>query len=186
MTLDEYEALRAGAKMLECDAYGDKVLRLANGNILKLFRRKRLLSSSAWKPYAQRFADNCEALKRLGIPVPEVISVRRVPAISRDIVLYAPLPGNTLRELRRSCLPPGEENKLKQQFIQFVSRLHDKGIYFRSLHLGNVVLTPDGTLGLIDVADLKIYRRPLNDWLRGRNTRRIKTIQEDMDFLVQD
>ena len=41
-----YEALREGAHVLEADGSGDKVLRLADGRMLKLFRRKRLLSSA--------------------------------------------------------------------------------------------------------------------------------------------
>jgi hypothetical protein len=55
---DDYLAMRAGATVLEADGFGDKVLRLADGTMLKLFRRKRLFSSAAWYPYAQRFADN--------------------------------------------------------------------------------------------------------------------------------
>jgi phage gp46-like protein len=55
---DAYLALRADATVLERDLHGDKVLQLADGSYLKLFRRKRLISSAAWYPYAQRFADN--------------------------------------------------------------------------------------------------------------------------------
>ncbi|MGH8426151.1 MAG: toluene tolerance protein, partial [Pseudomonas fluorescens] len=47
-----YLALREGAQVLEADGSGDKVLRLTDGSILKLFRRKRLLTSAAWYPYA--------------------------------------------------------------------------------------------------------------------------------------
>lgn len=63
-----YLALREGAQVLEADGSGDKVLRLTDGSILKLFRRKRLLSSAAWYPYAKRFADNCDALRERHIP----------------------------------------------------------------------------------------------------------------------
>lgn len=45
-----YEALRKGAHVLEADGSGDKVLRLADGRMLKLFRRKRLLSSALFSP----------------------------------------------------------------------------------------------------------------------------------------
>ena len=43
----DFLALKAGAEILEEDAYGEKVLRLADGTLLKLFRRKRLISSAA-------------------------------------------------------------------------------------------------------------------------------------------
>lgn len=183
LSLDEYQALRAGADVLERDAHGDKVLRLKNGNIFKMFRRKRLISSAAWKSYAQRFADNCAALKKLGIPVPEMISVLKVPPIQRDAVLYVPIPGRTIREIRRSGLSASEDEALKKNFQAFVDRLHALGIYFRSLHLGNIVLTPSGELGLIDVADVKIYRPPLNAWLKARNLKRIATLEEDKAFV---
>ena len=47
-----YMVLREGAEVLEVDHCGEKVLRLRDGNILKLFRRKRLISSALWYPYA--------------------------------------------------------------------------------------------------------------------------------------
>ena len=61
LDLSAYESLRAGATVLEADKHGDKVLRLPDGNFVKLFRRKRLISSAALYPYAQRFADNARA-----------------------------------------------------------------------------------------------------------------------------
>jgi RIO-like serine/threonine protein kinase len=47
--------------------------------------------------------------------------------------------------------------------------LHGAGIYFRSLHLGNIVVTPDNEMGLIDVADMRFLRAPLNAELARRN-----------------
>ncbi|MCF5632082.1 toluene tolerance protein, partial [Pseudomonas syringae] len=94
-----YLDLREGAEVLESDRNGDKVLRLSNGTMLKLFRRKRLLSSAIWAPYAQRFADNCQALHARGIDCPKVLQVYRIPGIERDAVHYDPLPGHTLRQL---------------------------------------------------------------------------------------
>ena len=84
----DFLALKAGAEILEEDAYGEKVLRLADGTLLKLFRRKRLISSAALYPYAQRFVDNAEALAQKGIRVPRVISVSRVPSVKRDAVQH--------------------------------------------------------------------------------------------------
>ena len=168
----EFLALKAGAEVLEQDAHGEKVLRLTNGSLIKLFRRKRLVSSTAWYPYAQRFADNAEALAQRGIPVPRVIDIWRIPSIKRDAVHYHPLEGVTLRSLNRP-----ESNidltALKKRFTDFIIHLHRLGIYFRSLHLGNVILTPSGELGLIDFSDLRIYRTPLPTFMRRRNIRRM-------------
>lgn len=102
-TLDHslYLNLREGADVLEADGKGDKVLRLADGSMLKLFRRKRLLTSALWAPYAQRFADNCQALRERAIECPRVRQVYRIPSVERDAVHYDPL----LARPYASCSP---------------------------------------------------------------------------------
>ncbi len=147
-----YLALREGAQVLEADGTGDKVLRLGDGSMLKLFRRKRLITSAAWYPYAKRFADNCRTLAERGIPCPRVRQVYRIAEIARDAVHYDPLPGQTLRQLLED---PLSDDRRRAQLGAFIAQLHEKGVYFRSAHLGNVVLTPEGELGLIDIADLR-------------------------------
>lgn len=178
--------MREGAEVLEVDHHGEKVLRLADGSILKLFRRRRIVSSAALYPYARRFANNAAALARIGVPVPHVIDVLRIPSAERDAVRYAPLPGKTLRDLLRSGLPAAHETALKTAFTRFVIDLHDRGVYFRSLHLGNVVCTPDGQLGLIDFADLRIHPWSLGRYLRARNMRRMQGLPEECGWLDLD
>lgn len=178
-----YLALREGAQVLEADGSGDKVLRLRDGSMLKLFRRKRLISSAVWYPYARRFADNCKTLAERAIPCPRVREVYRIPEIARDAVHYDPLPGNTLRQLLDD---PNSGDALRHQLGLFIARLHDKGIYFRSAHLGNVVLTPEGELGLIDIADMRTYRRPLRKTQRLRNFKHMLRYKEDRDWLLGD
>lgn len=179
----DYRTLRRHAEVLEADAFGDKVLRLGDGRFLKLFRRKRLLSSAAWYPYAQRFADNALALSAKGIPCPRVEGVFRIPSIERDAVLYHPLAGQTLRDWGHAHADTLPHAALHRRFNEFVAHLHQQGIYFRSLHLGNVVLTPEGRLGLIDIADLRFYRGPLGKLLRRRNLRRIHDNPIERDWL---
>ncbi|MGY4492047.1 lipopolysaccharide kinase InaA family protein [Pseudomonas sp. TE3610] len=175
-----YLALREGAKVLEADGSGDKVLLLADGRFLKLFRRKRLFTSAALFPYAQRFASNTQRLLERGIPCPHVLNVYRIPSIERDGVYYEPLAGDTLRQLMAD---PAKAQALRTQFGAFVARLHDQGVYFRSLHLGNVVLTPHGTLGLIDIADLRCYRRSLSASKRLRNFQHMLRYKADLQWL---
>ena len=182
----EYLALKEGAKVLEADHFGDKVLRLADGTILKLFRRKRLLSSATIYPYARRFVANAKALAKRGVPVPHILRIARIPSISRDAVHYAPLAGTTLRELAQAGLDPAREAALKAVFTRFVIDLHDSGVYFRSLHIGNVVCTPEGKLGLIDFSDLRIHPWPLGRYSRVRNMRRMAGITEEADWLDLD
>lgn len=177
----EYLRLRENGKVIEQDGHGDKVIILPNGTFLKLFRRKRLISSAVLWPYAQRFADNAVKLKALGIPSPEIISVYRVPAIERDAVHYHPLPGLTLRQLYEGQAEYSPD--LRNRFFDFVERLHNLGVYFRSIHLGNVILTPHDELGLIDISDMKVYGKSLRPALRKRNYAHIKKSQADWEWL---
>lgn len=178
---DRYRHLREGAQVIEADSHGEKVLRLADGNYIKLFRRKRLISSALLWPYAQRFANNARRLEQLGVPCPKTIAVYRMAALHRDLVHYKPLPGLTLRQLRDG---QGEAPAdLLEQLALFIAQLHRSGVYFRSLHLGNVVLTPQGSLGLIDIADLNFQRWPLWRSQRLRNFRHMLRDERDLAWL---
>lgn len=167
MTETEYQGLRQHAKLLTADGHGDKVLELNSGKILKLFRRKRKISSAAWSPYTGRFAANVALLERLGITTVTNVEEFDIPGIERTAVSYTPLAGQTLREIQEA--EGSYSPELIGMFGAFVARLHSQGVFFRSLHLGNVVLTPRHEMGLIDVADLRGYRRPLSLMLRLRN-----------------
>ena len=115
--------------------------------------------------------------------MPRVIAVARIPSVKRDAVHYHPLEGTTLRSLLRGGLDPETEARLKKLFTGFVIRLHALGIYFRSLHLGNVVCTPEGRLGLIDFSDLRIHPWALGRYLRARNMRRMMGMAEERDWV---
>ena len=183
---DAWLTLRKDAAPVERDGFGDKVLLCPDGTYIKLFRRKRLLSSAAWSPYAQRFADNAAALQQRGIPCPRVIDVFRIPEIERDAVHYHPLPGDTLRDLLKGELNDLERGWLREAFNRFVRRLHDLGIYFRSLHLGNVVMLPSGDLGLIDISDIRVHRGPLSMFWRKRNLKRMEGMPDQRAWLDHD
>lgn len=179
---EQFLLLRDMAEVLEADHHGEKVLRLADGNILKLFRRKRLLSSAAVYPYAQRFADNTRALECRSILCPKILNVFRIAQIQRDAVHYAPLPGITLRQIDDE---PTRSN-LRPLLGEFIAQLHAKGVFFRSLHLGNIVLTPEGQLGLIDIADLRTQRSALGKFKRMRNFQHVLRDPRDQEWLLVD
>lgn len=177
-----YLALREGARVIEADGSGDKVLILADGSMLKFFRRKRLISSALVFPYAKRFARNAQALRQRHIPCPEVLAVYRVPSIMRDAVHYQPLPGQTVRQLFSDSSTPG----LRKELGAFIAGLHAKGVYFRSLHLGNVVVTPEQHIGLIDIADMTCQRRALSTSKRLRNFQHMLRYTQDVQWLAAD
>src|SRR5690606_3229461 len=98
--------LTEGGRTLAHDTHGAKVIETKDGQIVKLFRTKRLLSAAQWNPYAKRFARNALLLSKLGFPTIQVLAVYRVREIRRDIVLYRRLDGETLRDLL--CDNPAE------------------------------------------------------------------------------
>lgn len=178
---EQFSALRRHAEVIEADRYGEKVLKLADGSFLKLFRRKRLLSSATLVSHARRFASNTRDLKRRHIACPEIIDIYRIPNIERTAVHYWPLPGNTLRQLL--ALPCETHSKLAHNLGTLIAELHNKGVYFRSLHLGNVVQGEDDQLGLIDISDMVCSSAPLGRLKRLRNFQHLFRYERDVDKL---
>ncbi len=168
LNASQYNEFKQGAKALEADTTGEKVLLLHDGTILKLFRLKRLMSSALFIPYSRRFSSHAEKLHELKVPTITMLSVYRIPSINRTAVHYKPLEGETIRKLL-PVLTAEERTKLIKPLATFINELHQLGIYFRSLHPGNIVQTPQGNLGLIDISDMKFHKKPLNNLLRLRN-----------------
>ncbi|QJD59012.1 toluene tolerance protein [Pseudomonas sp. gcc21] len=182
LDLAQYQSWRANAEILEKDRYGEKVLRLADGTFLKLFRRKSWLSKTAFYPPAKRFADNAAELERLNIPCPCVLQLYKLENPYRSVVHYDPLPGLTLRQLL-NLAPDRDQVELFGRLAEFITLLHDLGIYFRSLHMGNIVLTPEGRFGLIDISDMRCLGRPLSQQMRARNYRHLMRYEEDWSLV---
>ena len=173
----------SNAQVIEADGLGPKVLRLADGRFLKVFRARRWYTSGSFNPYAERFASNAEQLRALGIPTPQILDLYRLHDAS-SAVSYTPLPGLTLRQALQS-LDNSLRESLIERFGQFMAQLHERGVYFRSLHLGNVLLMDDGEFGLIDIADLRIFPSPLRNALRQRNLRHMQRYPQDRAWLFE-
>lgn len=184
LTREAFSSLRAGATVIEADPKGEKVLRLGDGSFLKLFRRKRILSSALLFPPARRFRRNVESLAARGIPCPQVIELYEFDSGGTTAVRYWPLPGDTLRGLLPG-LPGAERDALLLRLATFMARLHDLGIYFRSLHFGNVILTPSGEFGLIDVSDMRVRSAPIGRSKRVRNFRHVFRYKGDARFITE-
>ena len=178
LSREKYGIWVADAQVIERDRHGEKVLRLADGTFLKLFRRKSWLSKTAFYPPAKRFADNAAGLQCLDIPCPRVIQLYRLDAPYRSVVHYEPLAGETLRQLLQQE-PDLDQLEIFARLAEFITRLHDQGVYFRSLHMGNIVLTPDNQFGLIDISDMRCLGRPLTRRMRDRNYQHLLRYEND-------
>jgi tRNA A-37 threonylcarbamoyl transferase component Bud32 len=178
MTAESFDDLTASAELIVADKAGPKVMQLDNGNMIKLFRRKRLISSALFAPYAVRFCNNAFRLKELHIPTITPVEIHHCQQRQMHLVEYEPLPG----ELLRGRLQTGKDNALFVKTAKFIAELHNKGVYFRSLHFENIVYH-DGRLGLIDIADMKIYRKPLGKSLQQRNFQHFMRYPADAELI---
>ncbi|MEY3746739.1 MAG: hypothetical protein RL194_198 [Pseudomonadota bacterium] len=183
LAAETFASMTAGAQVLGRDKHGIKVYLLQSGQILKIYRVKRMFSSARIYSYARYFCRNAERLQKLGIRTVAIDKLLHFSGSSNSAVLYRPLAGETLWDL----LQAGKmDDHLVKRFGEYVARLHRMGIYFRSLHLGNIVLTEDNQLGLIDVSDMSIFPWRLNHWQRLRNFRLFAKRGQGIRTLTQE
>ncbi len=181
MSGNEYAQLIQGATELERDKNGVKVLLSQDGRVIKLIRIKRWLTLSAIYPYSLRFRRNARRLISMGIPAVRVERVFYCHQIRRHGVIYPLLEGESLEQI---AARDGFSHGLFQELAKFIAILHAKGVFFRSLHLGNILLLPDGRFGLIDVADMRFSRSPLRVDQRKRNFRHLLRNQKHRDVFA--
>jgi tRNA A-37 threonylcarbamoyl transferase component Bud32 len=174
----EFTALIEGARLIQGSPAEPKVYETPDGRIVKLLRVKRWLSSNLLCPYALRFARNAARLAEVGVPSLHVEQVAKVIPSQRQMVVYARLPGTALRHALRNAEPP-DASHLMRSAGEFVANIHHRGVYFRSMHFGNVLVGDDGVFALIDILDLKVFGRPLGMAMRKRNFKHMIRYDED-------
>lgn len=173
VTAKEFQDWLSHGKVLEKDSHGAKVIRLADGKLLKIFRSRRLPLLARLHPDAARFEDRAKRLQAAGIHTPiicETCWVDRSKLISA--CLYEPLAGQPLDRIFHDS--PAQFNLLLPQLAAYIHRLHQSGVYFRSLHLGNILRTADSDFGLIDFLDTRFKNRPLGRMLIRRNFQHLR------------
>jgi len=180
LSIDEYTKLCMNSKVLMGDNHGDKVFLLSDQSILKLFRIKRLISSSLLVSPEQRFANNVKKIQKLNIPTVSIIDIYNIKAIARTAVHYHPLEGETVRD----CMQSGcTTDEFLDGLGKFFAVLHEKGIFFRSAHFGNIIYTNNNEFGLIDISDMQVSNKPLGVIKRLRNMKHIFRVKEDIHLL---
>lgn len=180
LSTEALDSMLAGGEVLEQDERGYKVVRLQTGDILKIFRVRRKISGARIYSHARRFMRNAERLHKLGV---STVACKRLYHFSNSTdtaVLYAPLAGYTVKKLLDGHLLNQE---MAMALGVFIARLHQLGVHFRSLHMGNILVMPDGQYGLIDISDMSIYPWPLFCNTRVRNFRHLCRYPDDIKRL---
>lgn len=172
VTAQELESWIAGGTVLERDGRGPKVVALENQLFLKIFHTRRHPTLARLHPAALRFARNARLLESVGIAAPTIVEsfwLDRTQGLSG--CLYQPLPGVSLEKLFEQN--PSEIHRLLPELASFIRQLHEKRLYFRSLHVGNILWMAEDRFGLIDFLDLKRNKLPLTRWHVRRNLRHL-------------
>lgn len=177
LSLDDYETLVRGAQVLAENPLGPKVFRTWDGRIVKLFRRARFCSSALIWPPAARFVRASRRLAALGVASVAADGAFRIPEIGRHAVIYREIPGEVFRA---AITRPERCDALITALASFLAELHAKGVYFRAVHFGNIVVTRSGELALIDISDARIKGGgSLGPSLRTRNFKHLFSCPED-------
>ncbi len=177
-----YQNLIKDAKILEQDERGAKVYETPNNKIIKLFRSRRKLSSATFYSYAKHFVRNARRLQLRDLDTIVIDNLYFVSDENCYLVQYSKLEGVTLREqLKQSQQPMA----LIQDLIPYLNHLHNKGVFFRSIHFGNILYQANHKFALIDIADMNIYPWSLTFWQRVRNFRHLSRYPEDQMYLQQ-
>jgi hypothetical protein len=179
--LDQYQGLINQGRLLEQDRRGVKVLQTAQGQMVKFFRPRNVLSSALFRPYAVRFVKNARKLHQLGIITVGVQDVCYCREEKCHLVFYDPVPGETLRDTLANT---ADVVNLLKAFADFLAGLHEKGVLFRSVHFGNVIVAPGQKFGLIDIADMKIKGYALSVAERVRNFRHMTRYAKDCQLIA--
>jgi hypothetical protein len=178
LSKDELSRLVAQSEILELHRKGPKVLFQPDCNLIhKLFYPKdEWFSSDHLRPYAKRFMQNARILRERGISTVQIEDYSKVYQGRRLIarmVTYTRLEGHTLRSLDTETLALALTH-----LPTFLATLHHRGIYFHSLHLGNILWQETG-FALIDIAHLDTYRRPLRRTQCMRNLMKLLNYKTD-------
>lgn len=165
LTAEQFTALTQDnhAKILSDSTEGPKVLQKPNGDIVKIFyssKKKSLFSL----PHAVRFSRSARGLNAAGFLAPTIKALAYYPSKKAHILTYTEIPGEDFRALS-SPADPGLLKKLPA----FLAALHQKGIFYRGIHLGNVLLAPQEEIALIDITNVAINNKPLSLKQRAKN-----------------
>ena len=176
----ELEKLIQSGKTIEKDLRGPKVVILAPDRYLKIFYQRDAISMARLLSRAKQFANNAVKLKKRGITTVGILDVFRTRNPRRDCVCYHGIPGDTVRTV---LTEKPKDTELSKQLGRYVAQLHQAGVMFRSLHLGNIIQLSDGSFGLIDIADMRVNVFTLSKSQRKRNFQHVFRYEQDRELI---
>ena len=159
---------------------GPRLLNLPNDHIVKIFWPRKRLTSDQCYPYAKRFVRNAARLKKTGISSLIVTGIERVQQSRIYVVTYHKILGKDVRAIIEH-----DGVEVLANIAAFVAKLHNNGIFFRGIHLGNLLKNEQQGFSLIDIVNIKFYKRSVPFLSRFRNLKHLFTNSDDKDYFQQ-
>ena len=176
ITKPELDGLCRNGKAIDSKGGYPAVVLHNDGTVTKFWARKKgIFSSATINPYSSRFVKNAAELKKRGIIAPKIIDHAKLEHSHVQIVRYQSLEGESIRQLLHSTPQDIDLPAL----CNYICRLHEKGIFFSGMHLGNILQMPKG-YGLIDFTDVAFFSRPLSPKQRAQNLQIPLRYKEDL------
>jgi len=178
---NEFKALcnRQDAKLLKTTYNRPKLLETSNGKMVKIFYPRNKKFSGVFKsPQAIRFSENSKKLQAKGITVPEVESIQYCKANNTHILTYDKMSGTDTRVLAY------KDASIIEKIAYYIAKLHEQGVFFRSIHLENI-LYHNGSFALLDIVDVNIKNKPLSLYMRVRNIKHMIKTKDDKEFWIK-
>lgn len=150
-----------------------KVLCTEDNKIIKIFYPKNKYSSDNFKPYALRFYKNSIKLKYLNVTAPHIFKIQYFAERRVYLLYYEKIMGENLEIL----IQLGKK-ELYEKIAIFLALLHQNGINFRSIHLGNLVYEKEEGIALIDISSMKFKKSSLSLWQRYKNILKLVSMKK--------
>ncbi|WDE98772.1 hypothetical protein PQO03_13090 [Lentisphaera profundi] len=180
-----FQQFRSQSKLIEETNGFEKVFLYENKYIIKIFRHRKLISTSRLKNKAKQFQDNALTLEKCNIAAAKVIKKFKLKSPEKRYgLVYNYLEGETFYDTYKEASRDSRDSLLKN-FFNFFKLLHKKGIYFRSAHLANIIVQTDGSFALIDIDNIQFYKRALSIVQIFRNFKAILRRKEDYEIFKE-
>ena len=85
------------------------------------------------------------------------------------------------KDLRELCHSNGVDELT--QLPGYFAHLHETGIFFRAVHLGNILIG-ENKISLVDISDLSARNSPLGVFQRARNLAHLFNAEHDKAYFV--
>ena len=157
VSMEAFQSLIEGGEVLLYSGEKTRIVLRPDNYIVKIFRSKRSAR------HAKRFIAVAARFYKKGYLAVSPTTPCRCAADNCVYLTYPYIDGPSLREL----LEVGETKYLKSA-AAFVFGLHERGVYFKDCHPGNLIVHGDD-FALLDIHNTRFYLFGLNVRRRAKN-----------------